>query len=140
MIFVSLGRSMGARLAVIIANNVKRTQLENIVAGVLALSYPLHTKDNKSNLRDGPLYELNKPVCFISGTNDEMCDQTLFEGVLRKVNDYVIKWLPDADHALKIKDHAEKDVVDEIGTFIVDWCTHNVNGTCKLFRFPKVLL
>lgn len=132
MLIVSSGRSMGARAAVIAANNVKGTQLHNSVAGVLALSYPLHTKDNKSNLRDGPLYELNKPVCFISGNEDEMCDETLFKDVLRKVNNYTITWLPGADHSLKIKGIAEKDVVAEIGMHIVDWCTHSLNGMCKL--------
>ena len=51
------GRSMGSRAAVGVANAVKGTELDGTVAGVIALSYPLHTKENKTTLRDGPLYE-----------------------------------------------------------------------------------
>jgi predicted alpha/beta-hydrolase family hydrolase len=61
---------MGSRAAVGVANGVKGTELAETVAGVIALSYPLHTQDNKSNLRDTPLYELSVPICFISGASD----------------------------------------------------------------------
>ncbi|XP_045184461.2 testis-expressed protein 30-like [Mercenaria mercenaria] len=116
------GRSMGARAAIGVANNVKGTTLDRTVAGVIALSYPLHTQGNKSALRDGPLYELNKPVCFIGGTEDEMCEQSLFENVLRNVDRYEVKWIQGANHALKVKGSNEEDVIADVGNFIFDWC------------------
>ncbi|WAR11226.1 TEX30-like protein [Mya arenaria] len=97
------GRSMGARAALGVANSIRGTPLADSVIGAICISYPLHTKDNYSDLRDGPLFELETPVCFISGSCDEMCDKSMLESVLKKMKGSVlIKWIDGADHGLKI--------------------------------------
>ncbi|XP_060558055.1 testis-expressed protein 30-like [Ruditapes philippinarum] len=122
------GRSMGSRAAVGVANGVKGTELVKTVAGVIALSYPLHTQENKSNLRDKPLYELSDPICFVSGTSDEMCDKSLLENVVRDVKNSEVKWIKGANHALKVKGSKEEDIITDIGDFICDWCKTKLSG------------
>lgn len=116
---------MGARAAVGVANAVRGSDLEHVVAGVIAISYPLHTKDNHDDLRDGPLYDLQKPICYISGNKDEMCDKDIFMEVLRNADadtEEDVCWIDGADHALKVKGMKEGDVVEKMGQFVVDWC------------------
>ena len=127
--FAYKGRSMGSRAAVGVANAIKGTELEGTVVGVIALSYPLHTKENKSTLRDGPLYDLNIPICFISGSCDEMCEQSLLEDVLKNVKNNGVKWIKGGNHALKTKGSEEETVMTEIGDFICDWCQTVLAGT-----------
>jgi predicted alpha/beta-hydrolase family hydrolase len=73
------GRSMGSRSAVAVCCD--KTMID-FVLGVICLSYPLHRPRVYTQLRDEPLYEIRKPILFVSGTDDDMCKQELFLPVL----------------------------------------------------------
>lgn len=68
------GRSMGSRAAA----SVMRATCEDdddAVQGLICLSYPLHPPNAKSKLRDEDILQITKPMLFISGSKDEMCDK-----------------------------------------------------------------
>lgn len=114
---------MGSRSAVGVAKAIGGTPLSDKVIGVFCISYPLHTKDNTSALRDAPLYELSKPVCFISGDKDEMCKKELFDKVLLNLRRYHIHWVKYADHSLneRGKKKHEKSLSDEMASVLKEW-------------------
>ena len=115
------GRSMGARAAVGVCNDIQGSSMEHFVLGVICISYPLHTPKDTANLRDGPLLQLNKHCLFISGNSDEMCNSVLMENVLSKVPISRIVWLPEADHGLKVKREPEAVTVEKVGLKILEW-------------------
>ena len=123
---------MGSRAAVGLANENPPFE----VIGVICLSYPLHTEDNRDKLRDEPLKALILPSIFISGTEDKMCDKDKFEKVLEINSKARIKWIEGADHSCKVKGRTESDITEEINESLITWCeeciktrtTCNVNG------------
>lgn len=71
------GRSMGARTAVAVCNQMCAVQ-KDAVQGVLCLSFPLNLpgKPQTYIVRSKGLLELSgTPVLFVSGTADNMCEQ-----------------------------------------------------------------
>ncbi|XP_052223439.1 testis-expressed protein 30-like isoform X2 [Dreissena polymorpha] len=119
------GRSMGARAAVGVANDIAGIPLDAKVAGVVCISYPLHPKGDTASLRDGPLKECVKSLCFISGTRDEMCEKCLLEKVLQNVKTFNVNWIDDANHGLSLRKKAKGDQQTQIEQImketIVNW-------------------
>ena len=110
----SVGRSMGSRAAVGLANELSDLGESSSIKGVICLSYPLHTEENKDKLRDEPIKALTLPSLFVSGTIDAMCDKGKLLKVLSKSPKANIEWIKDADHSCKVKGRSESDVIDEI--------------------------
>ena len=106
---------MGSRAAVGLANEDPPCE----VLGVICLSYPLHTEDNRDKLRDEPLKALSLHSIFISGTEDRMCVKDKLEKVLEKNTNSRIKWVEGADHSCKVKGRTEADVSEEINESLV---------------------
>lgn len=48
---------------------------DGTVQGLICLSYPLHPPNAKSKLRHEHILHITKPMLFISGSLDEMCDK-----------------------------------------------------------------
>ena len=113
---------MGSRAAVGLANEDPPCE----VLGVICLSYPLHTEDNRDKLRGEPLKALSLPSIFISGTEDRMCDKDKLEKVLEKNTNSRIKWIEGADHSCKVKGRTEADVTDEVNESLVTWCKERI--------------
>jgi len=131
------GRSMGARAAVMVSNDVQTNPKS--VLGVVCLSYPLHPPKDQSNRRDEPLYELQKPVLFVSGTKDSMCDKDIFEEVYSKLNNACVTWIEGGDHGLSNKGKVASNWQDRINTAVSQWCHHlmddgNVNKLHETFK------
>ena len=113
---------MGSRAAVGLANEDPPCE----VLGVICLSYPLHTEDNRDKLRDEPLKALSLHSVFISGTEDRMCVKDKLEKVLEKNTNSRIKWVEGADHSCKVKGRTEADVSEEINESLVTWCKERI--------------
>jgi uncharacterized protein len=63
---ILIGKSMGGRVGCHVA-------LEEAVAGVVCLSYPLCGGGDRAKLRDAVLRELTTPILFVQGTRDSLC-------------------------------------------------------------------
>ena len=71
---VLIGKSMGGRVGCHVA-------LEETVAAVICLGYPLCGDGDCTKLRDAVLRELTTPILFVQGTRDGMCPLDVLEGV-----------------------------------------------------------
>jgi uncharacterized protein len=71
---ILIGKSMGGRIGCHVA-------LEENVAGVVCLGYPLCGRGDQSKLRDKVLRALTTPILFVQGTRDSLCPLDLLERV-----------------------------------------------------------
>jgi predicted alpha/beta-hydrolase family hydrolase len=91
------GKSMGGRVASYIAGDIPE------VSGLLFLGYPLHPPSKPDHMRDAHLYDLAKPMLFISGTKDTFAERPLLERVVARIGDRAtLVWIEGGDHSLKI--------------------------------------
>ncbi|OCT95404.1 testis-expressed protein 30 [Xenopus laevis] len=122
------GRSMGSRAAA----SLMREACENddeFIQGLICLSYPLHPANSKGKLRDEYILLLTKPVLFVSGSADEMCDQNLLKSVISKMTvPTQIHWIENANHGMAVKGKATEDVMAEINTHVFSWIQETINN------------
>jgi uncharacterized protein len=93
---VLIGKSMGGRVGCHLA-------LEEAVAGVVCLSYPLCGGGDCTKLRDKVLRELSTPILFVQGTRDSLCPLDLLARVreeMRAVNELHV--VQGGDHSLLV--------------------------------------
>jgi predicted alpha/beta-hydrolase family hydrolase len=122
-IFVG-GKSMGGRIASqVIASGVN-------VNGLFFLGYPLHRPGQSEILRDEHLYQIEKPMLFISGTKDQFAKRDLLAGVVSKLGDRAeIHWIEGGDHSFntqKGKDGLVLTYDEALGTLDTWVKAHNV--------------
>nr|XP_021327866.1 testis-expressed protein 30 isoform X1 [Danio rerio]XP_021334631.1 testis-expressed protein 30 isoform X1 [Danio rerio] len=129
------GRSMGARTAVAVCNQMCAVQ-KDAVQGVLCLSFPLNLPGKPQTYieRSKGLLELSgTPVLFISGTADNMCEQGIC-GVLKSLKKKILQnivdtmkspsavhWIKDANHGLTVRGRTEESVLEEVNPLIIEW-------------------
>lgn len=117
---------MGSRAAAMLSSDpefLQNVSVSSKILGVICLSYPLHKPKSKSDLRDEPLKNLKKPVFFLSGTKDEMCNGEIFHGVLCTMKSpYKVHWLEGCDHSAKPVLNYEEEIYCEAFEDIVSWC------------------
>ncbi len=91
------GKSMGGRIASQIAAKNKVD-----VNGLFFLGYPLHPPGKTDQMRDAHLYEIKKPMLFISGTRDSFARKDLLETVVEKIGSNAqLSWIENGDHSFK---------------------------------------
>ncbi|XP_074839291.1 testis-expressed protein 30 isoform X4 [Carettochelys insculpta] len=116
------GRSMGSRAAASVIRQISEDDSEDFICGLICLSYPLHRPKLQSKLRDEDLFFIKCPVLFVSGTEDEMCEKKLLEGVASKMKaPRKIHWIEKANHGMAVKGRTEDDVIMEISTQVFSW-------------------
>lgn len=87
------GKSMGGRVAAMVAG----TEIATNLRGVVALGYPFHPVRKPENLRLGPLQESKPPVLVVQGTRDAFGTQA--EVASYELGQLVeLAWLEDGDH------------------------------------------
>ncbi|XP_034068783.1 testis-expressed protein 30 isoform X1 [Gymnodraco acuticeps] len=123
-IFVG-GRSMGCRAAAALARQLS-DESEDAVQGVICLSFPLHPPGQKhvhqqrsEDLRGLPEH---MSVLCVSGTEDNMCDRVLFEGMVKEMKAQVeVCWLKGGSHGLTVKGRPEESVLEEVNLQVISW-------------------
>lgn len=91
------GRSLGARVASLMAAGGEAA------GGLLLLAYPLHPAGDRRTLRDAHLYVVNRPMLFVSGSQDEFCSLELLRTVLRRLGELAsLEVLEGADHGFRL--------------------------------------
>ena len=71
---ILIGKSMGGRIGCHVA-------LEEKIAGLICLGYPLCAMGDQTKLRDQVLRDLRTPILFVQGTRDPLCPLDLLEKV-----------------------------------------------------------
>lgn len=119
---------MGSRAAVGSAIALEGSPEGEMICGVICLAYPLHRPKDKVTLRSEPLQQLNWPCLFVSGTRDEMCDQTLMEDTVISMNTAPsMEWITGADHSYKVKGQKDTDTLEIVLDRVKSW----VNGLSR---------
>ncbi len=91
-----IGKSMGGRIGCHVA-------LQEEVAGLICLGYPLCGGGDRTKLRDKVLRELQTPILFIQGTRDLLCPLDLLEEVRSQMKaPNSLQPVEDGDHSLRL--------------------------------------
>lgn len=116
------GRSMGGRMCTLAAagfsgarNESEPTQPPLPVAGVMAISYPLHPPGKPDVLRVTHFSRLSAPTLFVSGTRDEFAaPDELVTWTARIPGPVDHHWIDGARHDLRKRD-------DEVAKLCAGW-------------------
>jgi predicted alpha/beta-hydrolase family hydrolase len=126
---VLIGKSLGARVGCHLA-------LEEVVAAVICLGYPLCGGGDREKLRADVLRRLATPVLFVQGTRDRLCPLDMLESVRREMKAanelYIVE---GGDHSLlvaKSRLAATGETQDDVDNLILrairDFAAANVHG------------
>lgn len=120
---ILIGKSMGGRIGCHVA-------LEENVAGVVCLGYPLCGAGDRAKLRDKVLRSLATPILFVQGTRDSLCPLDLLENVRVEMKaPNLLLVVEGGDHSLMVtkrqltaagetQDQVEQRIVEAIGQFV----------------------
>jgi predicted alpha/beta-hydrolase family hydrolase len=112
------GKSMGGRIASYVAD-------DNSVSGLLFLGYPLHPPGKIDQLRDEHLYQIQKPMLFVSGTRDPFARQDLLAKTLKKIGSYAtLLAIEGGGHSLEVprkSGRSKEDILNEVIRTTLDW-------------------
>jgi predicted alpha/beta-hydrolase family hydrolase len=91
-----IGKSMGGRIGCHVA-------LEESVAGLVCLGYPLCGAGDPKRLRDKVLRDLRTPILFVQGTRDPLCPLDLLENVRKEMKaPNLLHVAEGGDHSLQV--------------------------------------
>jgi predicted alpha/beta-hydrolase family hydrolase len=90
---VLVGKSMGSRIGCHVA-------LEEPVAALVCLGFPLCAAGDATRLRDKVLKDLTTPILFVQGTRDSLCPLDLFARVQKEMQ------APASLHIVEGGDHS----------------------------------
>src|SRR5207245_6868163 len=120
---VLIGKSMGGRIGC-------HVSLEERVAAVICLGYPLCGRGDRTKLRDKVLRELTTPILFVQGTRDPLCPLDLLEQVRSQMKaPNSLHPVEDGDHSLRLtkrglqaagetQDDADQRILAAINEFV----------------------
>jgi hypothetical protein len=92
-----IGKSMGGRIGC-------HVSLEERVAGLICLGYPLCGMGDRSKLRDQVLKSLGTPILFVQGTRDPLCPLDLLDKVRAEMNaPNFLQVVQGGDHSLGVR-------------------------------------
>ncbi|MDP9099190.1 MAG: dienelactone hydrolase family protein [Verrucomicrobiota bacterium] len=93
---ILIGKSMGGRIGCHVA-------LEESVAGLVCLGYPLCGAGDPKRLRDKVLRDLRTPILFVQGTRDSLCPLDLLENIRKEMEAAgFLHIVEGGDHSLQV--------------------------------------
>jgi uncharacterized protein len=93
---ILIGKSMGGRIGCHVA-------LEESVAGLVCLGYPLCAGGDVKRLRDKVLRDLRTPILFVQGTRDSLCPLDLLENARKEMKaPNFLHIVEGGDHSLQV--------------------------------------
>jgi predicted alpha/beta-hydrolase family hydrolase len=120
-----IGKSMGGRIGCHVA-------LEEKVAGVICLGYPLCAGGDRSKLRDEVLRQLRTAILLVQGTRDHLCPLNLLEQVRAQMKTpNVLHVVESGDHSLRVpkrsgqaQEHVDQRILETITKFVQEHTAH----------------
>ena len=111
------GRSMGGRMCSMVAAGADGEPVPRSIAGVVAISYPLHPPGRPDNLRVEHLPGITVPCLFVHGTRDPFGSP-----------DEVQEWTetipgPVTHHWIEGRGHDLKGADAEVAATVANWLT-----------------
>ena len=95
-----IGKSMGGRIGC-------HVSLEEKVAGLICLGYPLCAMGDRTKLRDKVLRDLQTPILFVQGTRDPLCPLDLLNEVRKQMTaTNSLHLVQGGDHSLRLTKRA----------------------------------
>jgi uncharacterized protein len=91
------GKSMGGRVASMIADNLWRQQQQ--INGLVCLGYPFHAPNTPDKMRTSHLMGMTCPTLIVQGTRDPFGTKAEIEG-LTLASAVAFTWADDGDHDL----------------------------------------
>jgi predicted alpha/beta-hydrolase family hydrolase len=93
---ILIGKSMGGRVGC-------HVSLQEKVAGLVCLGYPLCAMGDRTKIRDEILRTLSTPILFVQGTRDSLCPLDLLEGVRAEMKaPNFLHLVEGGDHSLSV--------------------------------------
>ncbi len=120
---ILIGKSMGGRIGCHLA-------LEEKVAGLVCLGYPLCAMGDRTKLRDQVLLSLGTPVLFVQGTRDALCPLDLLAEVRARVTaPNFLHLVEGGDHSLGVgkrqlqaagetQEQVDRHILEAIASFV----------------------
>jgi predicted alpha/beta-hydrolase family hydrolase len=112
-----IGKSMGGRIGC-------HVSLEENVAALVCLGYPLCGGGDPTKVRDKVLRDLRTPILFVQGTRDPLCPLELLESVRSQMSAPNFLHVVDGgDHSLRVtkkfsQAEADQRVLEAIAKFV----------------------
>jgi predicted alpha/beta-hydrolase family hydrolase len=112
------GRSMGGRMCSMVAAGADGEPVPISIAGVVAISYPLHPPGRPENLRVEHLPGIIVPCLFVHGTRDPFGSPAELEKWTRTIAGPVTHhWIDGGGHELK---GADKEAAETVAGWLDD--------------------
>ncbi len=93
---ILIGKSMGGRVGC-------HVSLQEKVAGLVCLGYPLCAMGDRTKIRDEILRALSTPILFVQGTRDSLCPLDLLEKVRAEMKaPNFLHVVEGGDHSLRV--------------------------------------
>jgi predicted alpha/beta-hydrolase family hydrolase len=118
------GRSMGGRIASLLAAEEGGVGQGDVCVGLLLLGYPLHPPGRPEQLRTAHWPELRVPILFIQGDRDTMCRPELLARERAVHLGHVrsdLHVLEGGDHSFKVRGRPQDAVVSEVVSIATIW-------------------
>ncbi len=120
-----IGKSMGGRIGC-------HVSLEEEVAALICLGYPLCAMGDRTKLRDQVLRDLRTPVLFVQGTRDPLCPLDLLGEVCKQMTARnKLHLVEGGDHSLRLTKRelqATGETQDDVDQRILAAISKFVNG------------
>ncbi len=115
------GKSFGGRMT----SQAQATAALPGVRGLIFLGFPLHPPGQASEARGEHLFEVEIPMLFLQGTNDEFAELSLLQRLVARLGSRAtLKLFEHANHSFHVPARSgrkDTDVRDEMLAFLADW-------------------
>jgi predicted alpha/beta-hydrolase family hydrolase len=120
---ILVGKSMGGRIGC-------HVSLEEKVAGLICLGYPLCALGDRTKIRAEILRALSTPILFVQGTRDSLCPRDLLEKVRAEMKaPNFLHVVEGGDHSLRVpkrqlqasdetQEHVDRGILKAITGFV----------------------
>ena len=120
---ILIGKSMGGRVGC-------HVSLQEKVAGLVCLGYPLCAMGDRTKIRDEILRALSTPILFVQGTRDSLCPLDLLEKVRAEMKaPNFLHVVEGGDHSLMVpkrqlqasgetQEHVDRGILKAITGFV----------------------
>jgi predicted alpha/beta-hydrolase family hydrolase len=121
------GKSMGGRIASMVAASKPGSKAWQRVGGLVLLGYPLHPPGQPEKPRVAHLPSIDVPILIVQGTRDTFGTREEIEPVFDALKTRVdYEFIDGGDHSFAVprsSGHTEGDILDRVADRVAGWLT-----------------